>query len=29
MPELKLPTPELMLPETMGRPADALETPVR
>jgi hypothetical protein len=29
MPELKLPKPELMLPETMGRPADALETPVR
>jgi hypothetical protein len=29
MPELMLPKPELMLPETMGRPADALETPVR
>ena len=29
MPELKLSKPELMLPETMGRPADALETPVR
>ncbi len=29
MPELMLPKPELMLPETMGSPADALETPVR
>ena len=29
MPQLMLPKPELMLPETMGGPADALETPVR
>jgi hypothetical protein len=27
--ELMLPKPELMLPITMGRPADSLETPVR